>query len=191
MRLSRGLRAAAIALAVLAGAFAPGAARADSGTIRFAVLKGGWFVGASGGDGALFFHGKVYPVSVGGLSAGLVFGASRTSFHGTVSNIREPADVTGAYFAVGGGAAVIAGRQVIVLQNEKGAQLRLTGEQIGLQVNIDLSGLAIRVKWGGEAKPTGFRSRRNRLERNQIGSARRGPSYVCLMGSAFALLNRL
>jgi hypothetical protein len=75
-----------------------------------------------------------------------VFGASRTSFHGTVSNIREPADVTGAYFAVGGGAAVIAGRQVIVLQNEKGAQLRLTGEQIGLQVNVDLSGLAITVK---------------------------------------------
>jgi hypothetical protein len=146
MRLSRGLRAAAIALAMLAGAFAPGAARADNGTIRFAVLKGGWFVGASGGDGALFFHGKVYPVSVGGLSAGLVFGASRTSFHGTVSNIREPADVTGAYFAVGGGAAVIAGRQVIVLQNEKGAQLRLTGEQIGLQVNVDLSGLAITVK---------------------------------------------
>jgi hypothetical protein len=63
-----------------------------------------------------------------------------------VSNIREPADVTGAYFAVGGGAAVIAGRQVIVMQNEKGAQLRLTGEQIGLQVNVDLSGLAITVK---------------------------------------------
>ena len=146
MRLSSGLRAALIALILLASAFAPGAARADSGTIRFAVLKGGWFVGASGGDGALFFHDQVYAVSVGGLSAGLVFGASRTSFHGTVSNISSPYDVTGAYFAVGGGAAVLAGGQVLVLQNEKGAQLRLTGEQIGLQVNIDLSGLAITVK---------------------------------------------
>ena len=146
MRLSRGLRAAAIALAVLAGIAAPSAARADSGTIRFAVLKGGWFVGASGGDGALFFHGKVYPVTVGGLSAGLVFGASRTSFHVTVTRIRSADDVTGVYAAVGGGVAVGTGGQVIVLQNEKGARLTLTGKQIGLQVNVDLSGLAITVK---------------------------------------------
>ena len=147
MRLSHRLRAAALALTVLAGLVAAGgAARADSGTIRFAVLKGGWFIGASGGDGALFFHDQVYPVSVGGLSAGLVFGASRTSFHGTVTNISSPYDVSGTYFAVGGGAALLAGGQVLVLQNEKGAVLRLNGKQIGLQVNIDLSGLAITVK---------------------------------------------
>ncbi|MGA2568715.1 MAG: hypothetical protein ABSF41_18040 [Pseudolabrys sp.] len=146
MRLSRGLRAASIALTLLAGAAAFGAARADSGTIRFALLKGGWFIGASGGDGALFFRDKVYPVSVGGLSAGLVFGASRTSFHGTVTHIRSPYDVTGVYVAIGGGAAVGAGGQVIVLRNEKGALLTLSGRQLGLQVNVDLSGLAITVK---------------------------------------------
>ena len=146
MRFSTGLRAALIAATLLAGLAAPGAARADSGTIRFAVLKGGWFIGASGGEGALFFHGKVYPVSVGGLSAGLVFGASRTSFSGAVSRIRSPYDVTGIYVAVGGGAALGAGGQVIVLQNEKGARLTLSGKQIGLQVNVDLSGLAITVR---------------------------------------------
>jgi hypothetical protein len=146
MRLSSGLRAAALALTLLAGLTASGAARADEGTIRFAVIKGGWFIGASGGDGALFFHDNVYAVSVGGLSAGLVFGASRTSFHGSVSNITSPYDVSGTYVALGGGAAVLGGGQVLVLQNEKGAQLKLTGEQIGLQVNIDLSGLAITVK---------------------------------------------
>ena len=75
-----------------------------------------------------------------------MFGASRTSFHGTVSNIRKPSDVTGVYAAVGGGAALLAGGQVIVLQNQKGARLTLTGKQIGLQVNVDLSGLAITVK---------------------------------------------
>ena len=106
-----------------------------------------WWVPAENALGAvLFFHGNAYPVSVGGLSAGLVFGASRTSFHGTVSNIRSPYDVSGTYVAVGGGAAVLAGGQVLVLQNEKGAQLRLSGKQIGLQVNIDFSGLAITVK---------------------------------------------
>src|SRR6185437_8001439 len=121
MRLSSGLRAAALALTLLAGLTASGAARADEGTIRFAVIKGGWFTGASGGDGALFFHDNVYAVSVGGLSAGLVFGASRTSFHGSVSNITSPYDVSGTYVALGGGAAVLGGGQVLVLQNEKGA----------------------------------------------------------------------
>ena len=40
------------------------------------VLKGGWIIGASGGGGTLIFHGRRYPLSIGGLSAGLVFGAS-------------------------------------------------------------------------------------------------------------------
>ena len=64
----------------------PSAARADSGIIHISVLKGGWFVGASGGSGTLFFHGHRYPLSIGGLSAGLVFGASHTYLSGRVSS---------------------------------------------------------------------------------------------------------
>jgi hypothetical protein len=33
-----------------------------------------------------------------------------------------------------------------VLRNEKGAVLTLTGRQVGLQVNLDLSGLSISVR---------------------------------------------
>ena len=146
MQFSAGFRAILIALVALAGLGLSSAAHADSGTIRFSVLKGGWFVGASGGSGALFFHGQVHPISVGGLSAGLVFGASQTNFHGTVTHIQSPYDVSGVYAAVGGGAALGAGAQVIVLRNEKGAVLTLSGRQIGLQVNVDLSGLSISVK---------------------------------------------
>jgi hypothetical protein len=124
----------------------PSAAYAASGTIQFSVLKGGWFIGASGGSGTLFFHGRRYPLSIGGLSAGLVFGASETHFRGTVSNIRSPYDVAGIYGAAGAGGAVIVGAQAIVLRNEKGALLRLTGRQVGLQVNADLSGLSISVR---------------------------------------------
>lgn len=36
--------------------------------------------------------------------------------------------------------------QVIVITNEKGAQLELSGKQVGLQVNADLSGTAVTVK---------------------------------------------
>jgi hypothetical protein len=147
MRLSFGFRAALLALTVaFAGAGLSSTARADGGTISFQVLKGGWIVGASGGSGTLTFHGQNYPISIGGLSYGIVFGASKTYFHGTVSNIRGPSDVAGIYGAAGAGAAIGAGAQAIVLTNQKGAVLTLTGRQVGLQINADLSGLSITVR---------------------------------------------
>jgi hypothetical protein len=150
-RLSSGLRAALIAVTALAGVGLSAAAfmspaYADSGTIRFTVLKGGWFVGASGGSGSFTFHGRTYPISVGGISAGLVFGASETRFRGVVTNIRRASDVAGVYGAVGAGGALGAGAQVIRLRNEKGAILEMSGRQIGLQVNADLSGLSISLR---------------------------------------------
>lgn len=138
------LRSALIGLAALATASS--AAVAESGSIRFTVLKGGWFVGASGGSGSLSFQGKTYPISIGGISAGLVFGASETRFSGTVSNIRRASDVAGVYAAAGAGGAVGRGAQIIRLRNEKGAVLELSGRQTGLQVNADVSGLTIALK---------------------------------------------
>jgi hypothetical protein len=147
MRPSSGFRAAVMALTVaIAGLGLSSATRADDGTISFKVLKGGWVIGASGGSGTLNFHGQRYPISIGGLSYGFVFGASETFFHGTVSNISSPSDVSGIYGAGGVGAAVGTGAQAIVLTNQKGAVLSLTGRQVGLQINADLSGLSISVR---------------------------------------------
>ena len=131
------------ALLAVAAAGVSFAARADSGTIRISVLKGGWFIGASGGHGTLYFHGRQYPLSIGGLDAGLVFGASQTYLSGTVSHIYRPSDVAGVYGAGGAGAAIGTGVRAIVLTNEKGAVLQLSGRQTGLMLNADLSGLAI------------------------------------------------
>lgn len=146
MRLSSAFRSALVALIVLLGAGFVSAAHADSGTISFRVFKAGWFIGGSGGSGTLYFHGRAYPVSIGGLSAGLVFGGSETHFRGTVTHINSPSDVSGVYGAVGAGGAAVVGAQAIVLRNEKGALLRLTGHQVGLQLNVDLSGMAISVR---------------------------------------------
>jgi len=150
MRTSFSLRGALIGLAVLAGVALTSAitspALAESGHISIRVVKGGWIIGASGGSGVLTFHGRRYPLSIGGLSAGFVFGASETRLHGTVNHIRRPSDVTGVYGAAGGGAAVGVGARAIVLRNEKGAVLTLAGRQAGLMVNADLSGLSITVR---------------------------------------------
>jgi hypothetical protein len=143
---SAGFRAGLVALIAVAAASVSSVARADSGTIRFSVVKGGWFLGASGGSGVLFFHGRRYPLSIGGVSAGLVFGAAHTYLSGRVSNIFRPTDVEGAYGAGGAGAAVGVGVQAIILSNARGAVLELSGRQTGLMLNADLSGLAITLR---------------------------------------------
>jgi hypothetical protein len=146
MRLLPKFRAALIALFALGGVGVSSAAYADSGTIWIREIKGGWFIGGSAGGGELLFHGRRYPLSIGGLSAGLVFGGSATRLHGRVTNIRRASDVAGVYAGVGAGAAVLVGARVITLQNGKGAILRLSGSQIGLMANADLSGLAISLR---------------------------------------------
>jgi hypothetical protein len=143
---SFGIRSTLAALTVLTGVGLSSAAQAETCAISFAVLKAGWVIGGSGGSGTLRCGGKAYPISIGGISAGFVFGASETRFHGRATFSGSPYNVAGAYGAAGAGAAVGIGAQAIVLRNEKGATLQLTGRQVGLQVNADLSGLSISMR---------------------------------------------
>jgi hypothetical protein len=62
------------------------------------------------------------------------------------SNIFRPSDVAGVYGAAGAGIAVGRGARAIVLTNQKGAVLELSGHQVGLMANADLSGLAITLR---------------------------------------------
>jgi lipid-binding SYLF domain-containing protein len=147
MRLTPLFRAALAALTVaFAAASLPAVARADGGGITFSVVKAGFVIGGSAGSGTLFFHGARYPLAIGGLSYGFTFGASSTHFRGTVSNIYRPSDVTGVYAAGNVGAAVGRGAQAIVLTNQKGAVLTLSGRSVGAIVSADLNGLVITVK---------------------------------------------
>ena len=146
MRLSHLFRAALVALAAVAALSLSSAAYADGGSISFRVIKAGFVVGGSGGSGTLTFHGRSYPLSIGGVSWGFTFGASETRFRGTVSNIRGPGDVSGVYAAGNVGAAIGRGAQAIVLTNQHGAVLTLTGSSVGAIVSADLNGLAITVR---------------------------------------------
>jgi hypothetical protein len=143
---SSALRSAFAALTALAGLGLSSAAQADTCSISFSVLKAGWFIGGSGGSGTLRCGNRGYPISIGGISAGFVFGASETRFRGSASFNGSPYNVAGAYGAAGAGGAIGVGAQAIVLRNEKGTVLRLTGRQVGLQVNADLSGLSISMR---------------------------------------------
>ena len=146
MTISSALRVALLALLAFAGAALPSASFADSGTVTLTIYKAGWIIGGSGGGGTLTFHGRTYALSAGGLDYGLVFGGSKTVLHGRVSNINRPSDVAGVYGAAGAGLAIGRGARAIVLSNQKGAVLELSGRQVGLMANADLSGLAITLK---------------------------------------------
>jgi hypothetical protein len=143
MKKSSVLRAALLALIAFAG-LSP--AYADEGTISLVIYKAGWIIGGSGGSGVLHFRGRSYGLSTGGIDYGLVFGGSKTILRGRVSNIYRPSDVAGVYGAAGAGLAIGRGARAIVLSNQKGAVLELSGQQTGLMANADLSGLAISLR---------------------------------------------
>jgi hypothetical protein len=145
MRISAMFRGVIVAVIVLIGT-GLNQAQADSGRIVLTVYKAGWIIGGSGGYGTLTFRGRSYPLSVGGIDYGLVFGGSKTVLRGRVSNISRASDVAGVYGAAGAGLAVGRGARAIVLANPKGAVLELEGRQVGLMANADLSGLAITLK---------------------------------------------
>jgi len=143
MRLSSAVGATLLALALCAG---PSTARADEGLVTLVIFKAGWIFGGSAGKGVLTFHGQTYALSAGGLDYGLVFGGSQTTLQGRVRNIRQASDIAGVYGAAGAGIAFGGGVRGIVLTNQNGALLELSGKQLGVMANVDLSGLAITLK---------------------------------------------
>ncbi len=134
------LAAAVVSLAGVSAVYA------DGGPIRFNVLKAGFIIGGSGGSGSFSFQGRTYRIGIGGISYGFTVGAANTHFTGTVSNIRRPQDVAGVYAAAGAGAAVGRGGGAIILTNQNGAVLSLSGRQSGLIVAADLNGLVITLQ---------------------------------------------
>jgi hypothetical protein len=144
MKMLLTIRTALGALVIFAGSFS--SSYADSGTVTLTIYKAGWVIGGSAGSGTLRFHGRRYALSAGGLDYGFVFGGSKTVLRGKVSRIGRASDVAGVYGAAGAGLALGTGARAIVLTNQKGAVLELTGDQVGLMANLDLSGLAITLK---------------------------------------------
>ena len=145
MKMSSTIAVVLAALAAFTG-LKSNVAHADEGAIAMTIYKAGWIIGGSGGTGTLTFRGRRYGLATGGLDYGLVFGGSKTVLRGRVSNINRPSDVAGVYGAAGAGLAIGRGARAIVLSNQKGAVLELSGQQTGLMANADLSGLAITLK---------------------------------------------
>ena len=124
----------------------PASAQTPSGTIEFRVLKVGFIIGGGGGRGTLFYQGKQYPLSVGGVSIGATIGVASADMVGEVYNLNNPADIDGAYSATSAGIAIAGGGKVASLSNARGVVIKVRGKQIGLKLSLDLSGLTIKLR---------------------------------------------
>ena len=121
-------------------------ARADTGQVAVVFTKGGFIVGAGGGEGVLLYRGKKYPFTVSGMSVGLTIGASTTKFVGRALNLKGPASIEGSYAVGGAGGAIAAGAGAVQLQNRKGVILQLSGPRVGAEVSAAVGGVTIRLK---------------------------------------------
>ena len=74
MKMPSAIRATVLAVAAFAGVALSSAAHADEGFVQLTIYKAGWIIGGSGGSGTLYFRGRTYALSTGGLDYGLVFG---------------------------------------------------------------------------------------------------------------------
>jgi hypothetical protein len=124
-----------------------GAAQAQMACrISLSIVKGGFIVGAAGGTGTLTCGNKSYPLEVGGIKAGLLIGIAKANLRGPVRRLNRVSDIAGTYAGGGAGVTVGGGVNAVVIVNEKGVELVLSGTQVGLEGSLDLSGTVIRLR---------------------------------------------
>jgi hypothetical protein len=108
--------------------------------------KGGFIVGAGGGEGVLTFRGRRYPFTVSGMSIGFTLGASTNKLVGRAVNLNSPASFEGTYTAIGAGSAVAVGIGGVQLKNANGVILQLSGPKVGVEVSAAMGGVRVRLK---------------------------------------------
>jgi len=136
---------AAIVVAAIMLAGALSWSYAESGSVRFNIVKAGFLVGVGGGSGTLNFQGRNYQLSIGGINVGTI-GASAVELVGTAENLRTAADIAGAYTQGSAALAVVGGGRVAELQNTNGVVLKVKGPAIGLEASLSLSGMTVSLQ---------------------------------------------
>lgn len=137
-----------VAIAVMAvGLTQPvSSANATDASIEINLTKITFLVGGSGGYGTLYVGENVYPLTIGGVTAGATISFSRANLVGPVFNLYNPSDIQGIYTAGTAGLAAAGGGAAIQLTNSRGVLIELSGKQLGLDASLDLSGMKIWIQ---------------------------------------------
>ncbi len=117
------------------------------GTVDMSQVQVAYIGSGGGGSGTLYYKGKAYPFTVGGLGVGGI-GASTLEATGEVYKLNNIADFPGAYvqgrygFALGSESA-----GDLWLQNDAGVILHLKAKRTGLM--LSLGGDAVVISMSG------------------------------------------
>ena len=124
----------------------PTVSQAETGSVTLVLTKGGFILGAGGGNGVLTFRGHHYRFRISGMSVGFTFGGSINKLVGKALHLHSPGDLAGSYTTIGAGGALVGGAGVVRLQNKKGVVLELAGGKVGLEVSASVGGLRITMQ---------------------------------------------
>ena len=138
--------AAALALAgVLAAPAAIAQPGPADGTIRFHGGSLAFIGGIHWGGGVLYYHGRRYPIRVGGLTLGSIGGSSFDAV-GRVYNLHNVRDIEGTYGAAHAEAVAVAGGGGVDMTNGNGVEIQAHSSNAGLQLTLAAQGVDIRLK---------------------------------------------
>jgi hypothetical protein len=102
-------------------------------------------VGYEWGKGTLTYKEKKYTFKVKGLQL-VGIGIKKATVKGDVYNLFDVGQFPGPYAAAKAGAAVIKGKEGLIVQNHQGVRLRLVAEQKGLSLNLGPEGFTIEME---------------------------------------------
>lgn len=123
---------------------APALAEDPSGTISVNLTSASAVVGKSWGQGVLTFGAKTYAFQVKGLKM-LSVGLKKASVNGEVYNLKEPTDLAGTYKeASKGGLTLVKKKGAVVVENDKGVVINVSGSAKGMDVGLVQGGLTIK-----------------------------------------------
>ncbi|HBK06899.1 MAG TPA: hypothetical protein DDZ81_13810 [Acetobacteraceae bacterium] len=107
-----------------------------SGTVNMDEVQVAYIGSGGGGSGTLYYQGRAYPFSVGGLGVG-GFGASTITAEGEVYKLNNLASFAGAYAQGRYGLAIgNASMGDLWLQNEAGVIMHLRAKRTGLMLSL-------------------------------------------------------
>jgi hypothetical protein len=122
------------------------AGQTPDGTVEMNQVQAAFIGNAGGGTGTLYYRGRAYPFTVGGLGVGGI-GASTIDAYGEVYKLRNVAEFPGAYgeasygFALGEKSA-----GDLWLQNEAGVIMHLKARRTGLMLSLGGDAVVISMR---------------------------------------------
>jgi hypothetical protein len=112
------------------------------------TLQGGGVaagIGYTWGHGELTYRESAHRFSINGISV-VDVGATDLAAAGKIYNLKNLADFSGSYVALGAGITVTGGGTAVYLENEHGVVIKLISTEAGLKFTLSADGVHIALK---------------------------------------------